>query len=372
MKIKNIFLITLLFLFISCNKQIEKNQQTFYLGGDFSFVNEMLDRGAKYRYNGKIVNPYQLFGDMGANISRIRLWHSPEWNNGYSGFDDVELAIKKSKEAGMHVMLNFHYSDTWADPQHQVIPKAWEKIENIDILSDSLYNYTYQTLQSLHEKNLTPEFVQVGNEVNIEIMQDSDSMEVNKIDWSRNLNLLNSGIKAVNDFSDKNSIAIETMIHIAQPENALWWYAEAEKFGISDYDWIGLSYYPKWSAYGLDSLGIVLDSLLSKYDRNLMIVETAYPHTLDNADSAGNILGQDAVIDGYPPTPKGQYEFINKLIEITRQSGGLGVVYWEPAWVISEYDSLLNKGSSWDNSTFFDALNGNEALEIFKIFNNVN
>ena len=344
------------------------SNETFYVGGDFSYVNEMLNCGAVYRVNGELIDPYTLFGTRGANISRLRLWHSPDWNKGYSGYLDVEEAIKRSKKAGMEILLDFHYSDTWADPQHQVIPKAWEDIEDVAILTDSLYEYTFRTLASLHAKGLAPAFVQVGNEVNIEIMQDSAHMVVDSIDWNRNLHLLNAGLAAVEDFEKEYEVRIETMIHIAQPENALWWFSEAEKHGISDFDWMGLSYYPKWSTYGLDSLGIALDSLISTYQKGLMIVETAYPYTLENVDEAGNILGQDAIIPGYPATPKGQHDFMQKLVEITSTAGGKGVIYWEPAWVTSDCSTLWGKGSHWDNATFFDAANGNEALEVFQIF----
>ncbi|MEM6526621.1 MAG: glycosyl hydrolase 53 family protein [Bacteroidota bacterium] len=345
----------------------ERDQGSFYLGADLSYVNELLDCGAEYRYNGELVDPYQLFAEKGANISRIRLWHSPGWTD-YSDYEDVALAIQRSKAVGMDVLLDFHYSDTWADPQHQVIPQAWRHISDHDLLKDSLYHYTYGTLKALHAKGLSPEFVQIGNEVNIEIMQDSASMVVDTINWSRNLSLLNAGLKAAHDFSTDHSVNIETMIHIAQPENALWWFSEARQHGIADFDWIGLSYYPKWSAYGIDSLGIALDSLISTYGKDVMIVETAYPHTLNDVDQAGNILGKDALIPGYPATPKGQYDFLERLIEITRKSGGKGVIYWEPAWVTSDCSTLWGQGSHWDNATFFDGVNGNEALPVFDLF----
>ncbi len=361
-----VFLIAVFWLF-SCNTNSERTPEIFYLGGDLSYVNEMLDCGAVYRSEGQPLDPYKIFGLKGANISRLRLWHSPEWTD-YSDYKDVELAIQRSKDSGMEVLLDFHYSDTWADPQHQVIPKAWQEVTDLQILMDSLYQYTYQTLARLHAKGLAPELVQVGNEVNIEIMQDSANMIVDTIDWNRNLSLINAGLKAVQDFSKANALEIETMIHIAQPENALWWFGEAQKNGLSDFDWIGLSYYPKWSVYGLDSLSIAIDSLINTYQKDLMIVETAYPYTLENFDPGNNILGAEALIAGYEASPDGQYNFMNKLIEITRKSGGRGVIYWEPAWVSTECSTPWNQGSNWENATFFDAGNGNEAMKVFETF----
>lgn len=349
----------------------ERVEKVFFIGGDFSYVNELLDCGAEYRSNGELVDPYKFFSEKGSNISRLRLWHTPDWKNGYSDYQDVERAIKHSKEAGMQILLDFHYSDTWADPQHQVIPKAWESIESLDVLADSLYNYTYRTLESLHSKGLAPELVQVGNEVNIEIMQDSVNMVIDTINWSRNIQLLNSGLRAVKDFSERNQLAINRLIHIAQPENALWWFSEAEKYGLGDYECIGISYYPKWSRYGLNDLGLAIDSLIRTFKKDFMIVETAYPHTLEDVDQAGNILGEDAIIESFPATPKGQYDFMARLIEITLESGGNGVIYWEPAWVTSDCSTLWGQGSHWDNATFFDGANGNEALMVFEMFKNM-
>lgn len=372
-KVKNILRnCAIIIAFMSCEKSPEKdNHDTFYLGGDLSYVNEMLDCGATYRLEGQVMDPYELFGQKGANISRIRLWHNPKWTK-YSNYEDVETAIKRSKENGMAVLLDFHYSDTWADPQHQVIPEAWENISEINVLKDSLYAYTFNTLESLCKKGLTPEFVQVGNEVNIEIMQDSANMVTDTIQWERNLSLINSGLKAVEDFSDQRGVEIGTMIHIAQPENALSWFAKAKKFGIADFGWIGLSYYPKWSTFSLDSLGSALDSLTRTYDKEVMIVETAYPYTLKNYDEGRNILGEDSLIPDFPATPAGQRNFMSKLIEITAAAGGKGVIYWEPAWVSTDCQTLWNKGSNWENATFFDAENGNEALPIMDVLHQSN
>lgn len=340
---------------------------TVYVGSDLSYVNEILDCGGEYRSGGEHVDPYQLFANKGNNLVRLRLWHNPEWS-GYSDFEDVKLAIKKSKAQGMQILLDFHYSDTWADPQHQVIPKAWENIDDLSVLSDSLYNYTYFTLQKLNEADLVPEFVQVGNETNIEIMQDSATMNVETINWKRNLTLINAGLKAVKDFSEQSGQEIQRMIHIAQPENALWWFEEASNNGLAEFEWIGLSYYPKWSKYGLKELSVALDSLIKTYNKELMIVETAYPQTLVNVDDAHNILGEDALIEGYEATPDGQLAFMKKLLKETVSAGGRGVIYWEPAWVTSDCSTKWGQGSHWENAAFFDGENGNEALDSFEFF----
>ena len=358
---KTYIYILLILAIVSCKKsntiipEIEIPEETpaFYYGADLSYVNEMLDCGAKY-YNaqGEEKNPYTIFKEAGTNLVRVRLWHNPTWTN-YSNFDDVKLAIQKAKNEGMKVLLDFHYSDTWADPEKQEIPAAWENdINNTDALSTLLYNYTFATLDKLNNQNLLPEMVQVGNEINGMILQKGELKW--PIDWDRNSQLINNGINAVRDFSSEKNKDIEIMLHIAQPENALWWFEQATANNISDFDWIALSYYPLWSEYKLNNVGPVLNKLITTYNKKLMIVETAYPFTLENNDEAGNILNSSALIDGYPATQKGQLDYLNKLVEVVKNSGGEGVIYWEPAWVSTNCSTLWGKGSHWDNATLFD------------------
>lgn len=351
--------------FGSCTTVPEKKE--LYLGADLSYVNEMVDCDGEFRLNGKLVDPYKLFAEKGCNLVRVRLWNNPDWTN-YSDYEDVKRTIREAKKNKMQILLDFHYSDTWADPHSQIIPKAWSHITNDTILGDTLYAYTYRILKDLNRLNLLPEFVQVGNETNNEILMDLPYNENSKpINWGRNAYLLNRGLAAVRDVSKNEGQPIQSMLHIAQPENALWWFKEATEKEVSNFDWIGLSYYPKWSDYGLDRLEIALDSLKRTYKKRIMIVETAYPHGFENTDSASNILGQDAIIEGYPASPKGQLDYMKKLTEVTIKGGGEGVIYWEPAWISTKCSTLWGQGSHWENATFFNAKN-NEALEAFDFF----
>ena len=152
--------------------------------------------------------------------------------------------------------------------------------------SDYLIN-----LNNLAKEKLLPEIVQVGNEINPMILQ-GDKL-VWPIDWERNSNLINKGIKAVRDISSSKNKKIEIMLHIAQPENGLWWFEQASAAGVTDYDWIGLSYYPMWSEYDLNSIDTPIKTLIETYNKRLMIVETGYPFTLNNADSANNIFNKN-------------------------------------------------------------------------------
>lgn len=342
---------------------------SFYYGADLSYVNEMIDCGAiYYNTNGEKKDPYTIFKEAGTNLVRVRLWHNPTWTN-YSNLDDVKLTIEKAKNEGMKVLLDFHYSDTWADPEKQEIPIAWEsEIDNKENLGELVYNYTYSTLTSLNNLDLLPEMVQVGNEINGMILQKGEL--VWPIDWDRNSYLINKGIKAVRDFSSKKNKDIEIMLHIAQPENALWWFKQATANNVTDFDWIALSYYPIWSEYNLNTVGAALETLINTYNKKLMIVETAYPFTLENNDEATNILDNNALIDGYPATQQGQLNYLNKLAEIVKNSGGEGIIYWEPAWISTNCSTLWGKGSHWDNATLFD--HNNKANLGMQFYNNLN
>ena len=354
-------IILLSFLACSTNKNsnnpIEEiptpETNTFYYGADLSYVNEMEDCGAVYKDSNDITkDPYIIFKEAGTNLVRLRLWHNPTWTN-YSNYNDVKLAIQKAKSQGMKVLLDFHYSDTWADPGKQEIPAAWlSQINNTTALGDLLYNYTYETLNNLNILNLLPDIVQVGNEINPMILQDGD-LEW-PIDWERNSFLINKGIKAVRDISQNSGKNVEVMLHIAQPENGLWWFEQATQNGITDFDWIGLSYYPLWSTYTLNNVSNPINTLINTYNKRLMIVETAYPFTLDNADTANNILNNDALISGYPATQQGQLDYLNQLQSIIENAGGEGLIYWEPAWVSTTCSTLWAQGSHWDNATLFD------------------
>src|SRR5688500_10878529 len=143
----------------------------FYFGTDLSYVNEMEDCGADYKVNDIATDPYEIFKDNETNLVRLRLWHTPSWydelnsGNRYSDFEDVRMSIIRAKANGMQVLLDFHLSDNWADPENQVVPAAWAAVvDDLPVLRDSLYNYIYSTLDKLVAENLLPELVQIGNE----------------------------------------------------------------------------------------------------------------------------------------------------------------------------------------------------------------
>jgi arabinogalactan endo-1,4-beta-galactosidase len=340
-------------------------ETSFYFGVDLSYVNEMDDCGAVYRENGVEQDAYALFAAHGANLVRARLWHNPDWT-AYSNLEDVKRTFRRAQDAGMETLLDIHYSDMWADPSRQEIPAAWENIEDTGELATALYDYTYAVLSELNAENLAPAFVQVGNETNSGMMHAGGDL-----DWERQSQLFNAGIQAIRDFSAETNRNPKIILHIAQPENTAWWFSEAEAAGISDFDIIGISYYPQWSSFSITDMASHVSYLRQRFAKEVMVMETAYPWTSDAVDeTATNVLMEG--IRGYSFSPEGQYQFMHDLTQSLISNGALGVVYWEPAWVSTTCSTLWGQGSHWENATFFDFQNNNEVLEGIKFLNALN
>jgi len=331
-----------------------------FAGVDLSYVNEVESCGASYRLDGKLRDPYELFAERGANLVRLRLWNNPTWTL-YSNEADVTRSIERTQKAGMKVLLDFHYSDDWADPQQQRIPAAWAAdIDDADKLAQRVYEYTRDVLARLNERGLLPYMVQVGNEINTQMLR-ADKTTGLPIDWARNAKILNAGIAAVREAHAKDGSSPKVMLHVAQPENVEPWFAAAAMAGVKRADYIGVSYYPKWSKLNMIQAQAALERVRKRFDTDFIIVEVSYPFTLrDAGDSAANLLGADSLLEGYPATLKGQDRFMNDVVRMTRQAGGVGVVYWEPAWVSSKCSTRWGTGSHWENATLFDFTRKNE------------
>ncbi|GGC98465.1 glycoside hydrolase family 53 protein [Aquisalinus flavus] len=327
--------------------------RTFYLGSDLSYANEMDDCGAVFRQDAEVRDVYEIFADEGNNLVRLRLWHDPQWTD-YSTLDDVKRSIARAKASGMQVLLDFHYSDDWADPGDQIIPAAWADIETDEALAEALFAYTRDTLIELREEGLSPDMVQVGNETNTEILLPANVPEDTPVNWTRNVMLLNAGIRGVREAGKLTGHMPAIMLHVAQPEHLETWFDDAFAAGILDFDYIGMSYYPKWSSLGMEEMGQTLRRLRHKYGKEVIVVETAYPWTLEADDAAPNILNEDSLIPAYPATLDGQRAFLTELTQTVISNDGSGVVYWEPAWVANGCSTRWGDGSHWENNAFFE------------------
>jgi arabinogalactan endo-1,4-beta-galactosidase len=373
MKAGLFFLSLVVFLFASCKKAgvspitvppkaVVKTFYTtdkFVMGADLSSVNGVQDYGGMYKDSGAVKDPFAIFKNHGANTVRVRLWNNPQWlaayNNGklYSDITDVEKTILRAKAAGMAVSLDLHYSDQWADPADQTIPAAWNGL-SLAVLTDSVYQFTLNVLNELKSKNLTPEFVQVGNETNQGMLFPLGQV-VNE-DWTAFGALLKSGIKAIRDFSAAYSVKPQIILHVAEPENADYFAnGVINKAGVTDFDVLGISYYYVWSAFSsFGQVSTTISSLKLKYNKKIMIVETAYPWTDQYADSYTNVISGSTAFSGYPVSQDGQYTYMKDLTQQVIAGGGAGIMYWEPAWITSGWKDKWGTGSSWENNTFFD------------------
>lgn len=338
-----------------------KPQGGIYLGADLSYVNEMEDCGAVYRSGGKPVDPFALLKRQGGNIVRVRIWNHATWTR-YSDYADVLKTIRRAHAHKLQVLLDFHYSDDWADGGKQIPPAAWANLTT-DEQVKALHDYTLETLLNLNRDKAMPEMVQVGNETNPELL--GGKVPGPEINWQRNARLLNAGIQAVHEAGRSGSRAPRIMLHVAQPENILPWFDAATKAGVTGYDIIGMSYYSKWSKYSLAQLKQTISEAKRRYGKDVIVVETGYPFTLEGADTAKNLLGEDALLPGYPATPDGQHRYMVDLTQLTIDAGGIGVVYWEPYWVSTHCGTRWGHGSDWENATWFD-YRRHEALPVFE------
>lgn len=362
---KNIVFVFSFLLFISCKTKAQETPvkktyslAEFCMGADLSYLNQLEDNGAIFKDSGKVKNAITIFKDHGTNLVRIRLWHTPVWQlpvtggKIYSDLADVEKLMRRAKAAGMGVNLDLHYSDDWADPQKQETPKAWQGL-SLAVLSDSVYRYTLGVLQYFAARNLVPEMIQVGNETNNGMLAPQGKL-VNR-DAANFAVLLNSGIKAVRDFSAGSVVKPQIILHVAQMQDAGWWAKAITKAGVTDYDILGVSHYSKWSTVNtMPAITDTIRMLVNNYRKKVMVVETAYPFTGDNADTYTNLFSATDVVPSYPHTINNQLRYMQDLVQAIINGGGSGIMYWEPEWISSAMKDRWGTGSSWENMALFD------------------
>ena len=344
----------------------------FYQGADLSYVNELEDNGVKYHKDGSDVDPFTLLRSYGANIVRLRLWHNPSWTS-YSTLNDVERSMKRAKTAGLEVLLDFHYSDTWTDPQQNLVPAAWKPVvKNSSLLPDSVYNYTYRTLEHLNSVGLLPVIVQIGNETNFNVIV-ADNNDLQPVNYARNVKLFNAGLKAVSDFNEQYGKQIKTMLHVAlDPGSAATWLVRHKRYGLNYFDLLGLSYYPQWQDYTPTELGKFASLLHDKYGTRLFVAETSQIWTRAWNDNNHNLMSK--ICAGYPDvsSPQFQKDYVTEIKEALMNNGGAGFSVWEPFWVSASNKTLWGVGSNWENATFFDFNNNllpHSAIEAYGDYN---
>lgn len=347
--------------------------QVFFYGHDLSYVNQMEDCGAVFKEDGIPKDVYTIFADHGTNLIRVRLWIDPSWwqdsivqpegvKPHYNDLEDVKETIKRAKEAGMKVMLGIHYSDFWADPARQLIPRSWLGVaHSLEDLKDSVYNYTIRVMTELEDEGLMPDFVKVGNENNGGILRHIpekngwDPVESVSNNWARHGELFNAGIAAIREVGSTASVNPEIVIHFSNKLGGqVWNYNNIINNGVKDFDVIGISYYYSWHGGNIAELETTISDLVREFPGyEVMVAETGYLWTTQNFDGLGNIINTPDP-DYLPVTPENQLKYMVDFTQAVKNGGGTGVVFWEPAWVSTPCSTPWGVGSSHDNLAFFD------------------
>jgi arabinogalactan endo-1,4-beta-galactosidase len=321
-------------------------------GADISSLPKSEANGGVYRTgSGSAGDPVAILKSAGMNYARLKVWVNPA--DGYNNKARVLAMAKRVKAQGMKLLVDFHYSDTWADPGAQSKPAAWAGHSYSQLKTD-VYNHTYDVLSALKAQGTTADMVQVGNEINGGMLWNEGSTN----NWTQLAGLLNSGYSAVKAVNSSTSVAL----HLAKGgdlSGTRWWFDSAVANGVQ-FDAIGLSFYGYWHGTLYD-FQTTLDDAAARYGKPVFVAETAYPFRLDSEDTHENIIDTtDELVPGYPASPAGQTRWMNDMagiVEAVPNGRGLGVFYWEATWTAvsgNGWDPTdPSSGNAWDNQALF-------------------
>ena len=378
-------------------RKVENLPEDFIFGMDVSSVIAEENSGVRYRdFDGEEKDLFRILAENGINAIRVRVWNHPydEEGRGFGGGNcDIANAVEIGKRAaacGLELLVDFHYSDFWADPGKQMVPRAWENL-GIEEKTQAVYDFTLDCLTRLKEAGVPVRVVQTGNETNGKLCGEQS--------WENIARLMDAGARAVREVYPEALVAV----HFSNPEKAGSYRAyartldEYEKNGLIRYDVFATSYYPYWHG-SLENLSSVLTEIADTYGKRVMVMETSYAWTEEDSDFFGNTVGRGGKMTrNYPFTVQGQADSVRDLTDtvVNGTPAGIGVVYWEGAWITvgqnsREENRLLweRYGSGWatsfaavydpddagkyyggnavDNQAFFDP--EGRALESLKVF----
>ena len=329
-------------------------------GVDISMLKQVEENGGLFYENGNQIDPIQIFKDKGINTARIKIWHTPSLN--YNNLESVLEIADRANSVGLDLLLDFHYSDTWADPSSQTKPSAWVDL-TFEILCDSIEQYSRHVITKLKNQNTLPKYVQIGNETDCGLLWPDGYVcdeSNNNSQWNKLGALFMHAIEGVNSALDIQD-TLEIISHVSSGGN--WFFSNLIGQGI-DIDILSISYYPMWHGT-LTDLNQNIDELGNEFQKPVLIVETAYPFTLQWNDNTNNILGLETqLLENYEASEEGQFSFLHDLITLVNQNNyGLGICYWAPDWI-----STNQFGSPWENQTLFDF--DGELLDAISVFDN--
>ena len=328
----------------------------FIRGMDASAVLAVENSGAKYYgFDGEEQDVFKTLAEAGVNYIRLRVWNDPydENGNGYGGGNnDVATAIELGKRAtqyGMKVCIDFHYSDFWADPAKQYVPKAWKGM-NLEQKSDALYDFTVTSLTDILNAGVDVCMVQVGNEINKGMSGETFMSSVAE--------LLKAGSSAVREVSKAAGKDIQVAVHytdIDKQGEVAKITADLDKYGV-DYDIFAMSYYSFWHG-SMENMQEMAEYVQDTYGKKVVIAETSYCYTTEDGDGSGNsVSGDGDLVDGYDATVQGQADMLRDICAAADEADIMGVFYWEGTWIPvgpadADNSSIWEKyGSGWASS----------------------
>lgn len=323
-------------------------------GGDVSSLERGEELGGVY-YNssGTRQDALTVLSNAGMDYARLRVWVNPA--DGFDNETQLLAMAKKIKAKSMGLLLDLHYSDTWADPGHQAIPAAWATA-SLSQLETDVSTYSKKVVGDLVAQGTAPDMVQTGNEINGGMLWNYGSTS----NWSQLAALLKSGINGVKAADSSTKIVLH-IANAAADSTDKAWYQNAVNYGIP-FDVIGLSYYDYWHG-PLDQMQTTLDDLRATFGKPVMIAETAYPWTMANGDSETNsVTSSNTTLDaGYAATPAGQaanFRDVLSICQAVANGGCLGAFYWEPTWTVVKGNGWdptnPSSGDGWENQAMFD------------------
>ncbi len=354
----------------------------FVKGMDVSMIKELEGYGAAYYLDGRKGDLFEILSRCGVNMIRLRIWQDPYDENGNpygGGMNDLQTTMELAERAvrnGMSYLLDFHYSDFWADPAKQVKPKAWRGLCG-EKLETAVYLHTVNTLKAMKNEGFVPAMVQVGNEITNGLLWPDGHIDHRE----EMAALLQAGMKGVREVCPDTRI----MLHLDfGTDNSMYrnWFDKIQPFRL-DFDVIGMSYYPHWNG----SIQLLLDNMndvSKRYDKDIIIAETSIGYTTDSLGCSGVVFSEEQEkATGYPATMAGQEAFLKDLYQAVRSvygGRGIGVFYWEPAWLpipdckwanqngCDYMNDKAETGNAIANQALFDASgNANSALVNLKM-----
>lgn len=317
----------------------------FIMGADVSTLLTQEASGVvSYDFDGQQQELLKVLHDAGVNYIRVRVWNDPfdAAGNGYGGGNcTVDTAIEIGKRAAqydMGLLVDFHYSDFWADPSKQQAPKAWEAL-SLEEKEQAIYDYTVESIRKIQDAGVAIGMIQVGNETTNGFCGETAV--------PRQYALMASAAKAIRDTNPDIRIAV----HYTNPEAQKYGHyaATLDVYGV-DYDVFATSYYPFWHGT-LENLKAQLQAVIDRSGKKVMIAETSYAYTLQDTDGSGNSIGEQLTYEKpYPFTVQGQARELSDVIQAMADLGSsaIGVFYWEPAWITVPGETQAEKSALWE------------------------